>query len=106
MPVAGGGTGVENESNLEISLRPEIGAVEDVDVKEQTRREVIFVDEAVDDYQQLIDDIESQLKKGRRFSVVSLDSERDGIAQISDYLNQQRDVTAVHILSHGADGEV
>jgi len=49
VPVDGGGTGVENESNLEISLRPEIGAIEDADVKEQTRREVIFVDEAVDE---------------------------------------------------------
>ena len=67
---------------------------------------MVFVDESVDDYQQLIDDIESQLEKGRRFSVVSLDSDRDGIAQISDYLNQQQDVAAVHIFSHGANGEV
>ncbi len=106
VPVDGGGTGVENESNLEISLRPEIGAIEDADVNEQTRREVIFVDEAVDNYQQLIDDIESQLRKGRQFSIVTMDSERDGIAQISDYLNQQQDVAAVHIISHGTDGEV
>ena len=106
LPVDGGNSGVEVQSDLEISLRPDNGGVQEADTNEQKRREVIFVDEAVDDFDLLIADLESQREKGRRFNIVGLDSDHDGIAQISDYLSQQQGVDAVHIISHGADGEV
>ena len=106
MPVDGGNPGAEVESGLEILLQPDNGGMQAAETTRQEQREVIFVDAAVDDYQQLIDDIESQLEKGRQFDIVGLDSGHDGIAQISDYLSQQQDVAAVHIISHGADGEV
>jgi hypothetical protein len=38
--------------------------------------------------------------------VVMLDTGRDGIAQIADYLDGRSGVSAVHIVSHGAPGEV
>ena len=106
VPVDGGIAGAENGSDLEISLRPDSGGVQATDTDKQERREVIFVDEAVDDVDQLIADLESQREKGRQSDIVALDSDHDGIAQISAYLSQQQDVAAVHVISHGADGEV
>ena len=106
MPVDGGTPGVEFESSLEFSLQPDSGGMQEADDNTAERREVIFVDAGVDDFQQLIDDLESQYEKGRNFSIVSLDSDSDGIAQISAYLKQQEDVAAVHIISHGTEGEV
>ena len=46
------------------------------------------------------------MKRDDSLTLVALDSGHDGIAQISAYLSQQQDVDAVHIISHGADGEV
>ena len=106
LPMDGGNSGAEVESGLEISLRPDNGGLQEANTKEQQRQEIIFVDEAVDDFQQLIVELESQREKGRRFDIVGLDSDRDGIAQISAYLSQQQNVDAVHIISHGTDGEV
>ncbi len=45
------------------------------------------------------------MKQGRQFDIVTLDSDHDGIAQISAYLRQHQDIDAVHVISHGADGE-
>ena len=106
VPVDGGIAGAGNGSDLEISLRPDSGGVQASDTADQERREVIFVDEAVDDVDQLIADLESQRDKGRPFDIVALDSDHDGIDQISAYLSRQQDVDAVHVISHGADGEV
>ncbi len=73
---------------------------------EQVQREVIFVDVGIDGYQQLLDDIQVQAEGGRQFETVLLDSNTDGITQISNYLNSQQNISAVHIISHGSAGEV
>ena len=106
LPVDGGNSGAEVQSDLELSLRPDNGGVQQTDTNEHLRQEIIFVDEAVDNYQQLIVDLESQREKGRRFDIVSLDSDHDGIAQISAYLSRQEGIDAVHVVSHGSDGAV
>jgi hypothetical protein len=106
LPLDGGTSGAEPESDLEISLRPDSSGVQEADTERQERLEVIFVDEAVDDFDQLITDLESQLEHGRRFNVVALDSDHDGIAQISAYLSQQEGIDAVHVISHGSDSAV
>ncbi len=106
VPVDGGTTGAEFESDLEISLQPDSAGVQEADENTQKRQEVIFVDSGVDDYQQLIDDIESQLEKGRQFDIVNLDSNSDGIDQISAYLRQHEEIDAVHVVSHGSQDAV
>ncbi len=53
---------------------------------EVSRQEVVFVDTATPDYQQLVDDIGNNKDSDSNFDVVLLDGDRDGIAQISDYL--------------------
>src|SRR3954464_1096796 len=73
---------------------------------EQSRHEIVFVDTNTPDYQKLVDDIQAQSGAQRQIDVVLLDGQGDGIKQISDTLAGQKDVSAVHLISHGADGEV
>ena len=74
MPVDGGNSGAEIESDLEFSLQPDNGGVQETDTERQERREVIFVDETIDDFDQLIADLESQ-RDGPREVVLLVTSE-------------------------------
>ena len=67
--------------------------------------QLIFVDESVDDYQLLIDDIVAH-RDPRSFEIVRIDSSSDGVDQITDTLGGRHDVAAVHIVSHGSAGQV
>ncbi|HET7524482.1 MAG TPA: DUF4347 domain-containing protein, partial [Burkholderiaceae bacterium] len=69
--------------------------------EEQRRREIVFVDGGVADAQALVDDLRA--RSGADLTVVQLDAQRDGIEQITATLAQYRDVSAVHIVSHGTD---
>lgn len=64
------------------------------------RQEVVFIDNQVKDYQQLI----SGLKPGSE--VVVLDGSKDGLQQIADYLSGRSGIDAIHIISHGDVGKV
>ncbi len=60
----------------------------------------IFIDTAVTDYQQLVSEWQG---KG---TIILIDATRDGIDQIRTALIGQRDVTAIHIVSHGEEGAI
>ena len=64
------------------------------------RQEIVFVDGKLQDAQQLIAGLPSGTE------VVVLDSSKDGLQQIADYLKDRSDVDAIHLLSHGAEGTV
>jgi hypothetical protein len=64
------------------------------------RQEVVFIDNQVKNYQQLI----SGLRPGSE--VVVLDGSKDGLQQIADYLNGRSGINAIHIISHGDVGKV
>ncbi|MCP4090136.1 MAG: DUF2341 domain-containing protein, partial [Gammaproteobacteria bacterium] len=68
--------------------------------------EIVFVDTGVNDYQILIDDILNNSDSSRNIEVVLLDSEHNGIEQISATLQNMDDLDAIHIISHGDDGSV
>ncbi|MFZ4550972.1 MAG: VCBS domain-containing protein [Aquabacterium sp.] len=72
--------------------------------------EVVFVDSRVADYQALLDQALAArgLADPARVDVVVLDAETDGVAQIANWLAQYQDqpLRAVHLLTHGADGEI
>ena len=74
--------------------------------QEHVRREIIFVDSATPDYQRLVDDIVKHADEGRQLELIRLDSAADGIGQISAALSGRSDISAVHIISHGTQGEV
>ena len=63
------------------------------DVNPDTGLHIIFVDSEVDNYQDLIAGCEAE--------IVLLDSDRDGIEQITETLAQSSNVSTVEILSHG-----
>ncbi|MEZ2322181.1 MAG: DUF4347 domain-containing protein [Microcoleus sp.] len=62
--------------------------------------EIVFIDTAVADYQSLV----AGVKPG--IITVILDSKQDGIAQISEYLANCQQVSALHIISHGSPGSL
>ncbi|TWU57012.1 Soluble aldose sugar dehydrogenase YliI precursor [Rubripirellula tenax] len=61
---------------------------------------VVFVDSAVDE----LTDVAQPIASGA--SLVLIHSQSDGVAQIRDYLADHPGVRQVHILSHGADGQL
>ena len=73
---------------------------------EQRSREVVFVDAGVENYQQFVDDLNNSADADRDFEVVVLDRNKDGIEQISALLQQYQNIDAVHIISHGNDGNI
>ncbi|HTS55539.1 MAG TPA: DUF4347 domain-containing protein, partial [Burkholderiales bacterium] len=68
--------------------------------------EVVFVDTAVPEYQKLVDDIKANAAHTGQIDVVLIGQGSDGIATITQTLAGMHDVSAVHIISHGADGQV
>jgi hypothetical protein len=66
---------------------------------------VVFVDTAVDDYETLVEDIRARVDDGS-VAIVYLDSTKDGIGQISDYLAGASGISAIHVISHGVAGSL
>jgi|GEM_PF-2805912 len=63
-------------------------------------RELLFIDAGVKDWQQLAANVRAGV------DVVVLESNRDGVAQMLEALNGRQGLDAIHIVSHGATGEV
>ncbi len=64
------------------------------------RNEIVFIDTNVDDYQTLMEGIDANAE------VIMLDSTRDGIEQMAEILGDRSDIDAIHIISHGNQGEL
>ncbi len=62
--------------------------------------EIVFVDVAVTDWQVLVSGVSPEAE------VIVLDPARDGLIQIAEVLQGRSNLNAVHIFSHGADGEL
>ena len=77
-----------------------------ITVDTEIRNELIFIDETVTDSDQLINDLLSKESDNRNFTVVVLDSEKNGIDQITEVLQNHQGLDAVHIISHGTQGSV
>ncbi|QDV19553.1 Cadherin domain protein [Gimesia panareensis] len=78
----------------------------DTSDESQQNLELVFIDEATDNYQQLVDDLLDQGVDQTRIEIILLDSEEDGILQISEALEDYVNVDAVHIVSHGTEQSV
>ena len=64
------------------------------------RQEVVFVDGQVTNIGELLEGLSGNPE------VVILDSTKDGLQQMADYLKGRDGLDAIHLLSHGADGNV
>jgi Ca2+-binding RTX toxin-like protein len=63
-------------------------------------RSILFIDSSVEDYSSLIESLPGD------YEVVMLESDRDGVFQIANYLSSYSDLAAVHIISHGSAGQL
>jgi len=68
--------------------------------------EVVFIDSSLPDYQSFITDLTENNNENRQFNIVVLDSERDGLSQITSYLQSQENIDAIHFITHGSDGQI
>ncbi|GKS68322.1 hypothetical protein W03_03260 [Nitrosomonas sp. PY1] len=62
--------------------------------------EIVFVDAHVENYEAILGGIDPNIQ------IVLLDSQKDGVKQIADYLTQRQSVDAIHIISHGSSGSL
>ena len=69
-------------------------------IKSASVKEIAFVDPRVRESEILL----RQLKPG--VEVVVLDPLKDGILQMTEYIQAQKDVSAIHVLSHGVAGSI
>jgi len=61
---------------------------------------IAFIDTAIHDYRSIVDSIEAGIE------VILVDGQADGVAQIAAALSGRSGIEAVHIFSHGSEGQV
>ncbi|MBN8281906.1 cadherin domain-containing protein [Zoogloea sp.] len=66
--------------------------------------EIVFVDARTPDVQQIIDDLAAQQQAGRPVDVIVVGADEDGIGLIGSALSGCDEVSAIHLLGHGASG--
>jgi hypothetical protein len=75
-------------------------------LQQASAREIVFIDSRVPDAMTLAEQLMAQRGGGRRFDIVVLDADEDGIVQINRVLANEHDLAAIHIISHGDEGAV
>ncbi|MGB7325148.1 MAG: DUF4347 domain-containing protein, partial [Rubripirellula sp.] len=71
-----------------------------------TRSELLIVDTSVDNYQELVDDLMQNQDRASSMEIVFLDSDQDGVQQITELLKLRQGLDAIHLVSHGEDASV
>lgn len=64
------------------------------------KKEVVFIEDNVADYQSLIDETNAGVE------VVLLDSTQDGLSQMAEWAKTHSDYDAIHLISHGSEGQL
>ena len=64
------------------------------------RHEVVFIDTSLKDYQTLVDGIQPGV------DIVLIDGSKDGLQQIADWASTHSGYDAIHIFSHGSEGQL
>ena len=65
-----------------------------------SRKEIVFIDSGVDDYQTISNKINPS------FSTYLIDAQQDGFIQMQNILQKHNDVDAIHIIGHASAGQV
>ena len=79
--------------------------VPSIDAEQIRYREIIFLDAGVADGEQLLTDLMGGADADL-FQVYLIDSTSDGVAQMTTILNGMQGLDAIHIISHGAAGQI
>ena len=69
------------------------------------KRELVFINDNVADYEKLIDEVLRD-DTNRNIELAVLDSDSDGIEQVSDILAGRSDLAALHFITHGSEGQI
>ncbi|MCP4346728.1 MAG: DUF4347 domain-containing protein [Desulfobacterales bacterium] len=77
-----------------------------IDSTAPQRLELVFIDAGIDDHQALVDTYKSMIPDCINIRVIVLDTQQNGILQISSTLAQYSGVSALHILSHAKEGRL
>ena len=70
------------------------------DQRDQKNRNIVFIDAAVQDYQTLVNAFDAETE------VHIIQSNQDGFLEMQNYLVQENDVDAIHIIGHGSAGQI
>ena len=71
----------------------------------EARWELVIINEDVTDYDQLIAGLQGS-NNNRIIEEVVLDTDRDGIEQVSEILAERSNVAAVNFITHGSEGQI
>ena len=97
------------DRNTYETVEPADNKFESVDltvVDSSVSRQLIVIDESVDDYKQFVKDIESHSEPDVQFEFVYINNSSDGIEQITQSLDGAQLYDAIHIISHGNDASI
>lgn len=75
-------------------------AVEVLSVAQSEATDIVFVDESVDDFSDLVEGIDPSAE------LILLSSDRGGIEQITEILANRTNVKSVHLVAHGEEGRI
>ena len=68
--------------------------------------ELIVVDTSLEGYETLVNDILLASDSSRNFEIVYIDENEDGIEKLTGIFANRQGLDAVHLVTHGADGEL
>ena len=88
---------IQNDSLSESDLSTNLKAITH---NNDLRKEIVFIDKGVDDYQTIINSIDDTK------SIYLIDSNENGFAKMQSILQDQSDIDAVHIIGHASTGQV
>lgn len=63
--------------------------------------ELLVIDEAVDNYQEVLENLDKP-----NLEIQFIDSTQNGLEQLSSILSQYENLDALHIISHGSEGQI
>ncbi|MFJ5485606.1 putative Ig domain-containing protein, partial [Pectobacterium actinidiae] len=100
-PHAGDGTQTQNSQADHADSHDDTSGTSDIAVAGETvRKEVVFIDTSVTDYQTLVDNVPAGIE------VELFDGSKDGLSQLVQWAQNHSGYDAIHILSHGSEGEI
>ena len=70
------------------------------DQRDQKNKNIVFIDAAVQDYQTLVDAFDAETE------VYIIQSNQDGFLVMQNYLAQENNIDAIHIIGHGSAGQI
>ena len=95
---------VENATS-DAQIESQAGAEAAQQATSETPKELVFFNGNVAESENLIADLQGG-NGNKAIEVVMLDSDQDGIKQVSEILSERSNLSAVHFITHGADGQI